>query len=605
MALLGSFVKPASAAVIHSRLVEISVEGEGFLKRSDLVVEMKNEEDLETWSRYPIAVNEFITLEAATMEVLSPAGKVVETVPRRRFEAIESPGWELYSSSLVYRVPFEALEVGQSLRLSVTTRHRPPFPSATVYLAVDEDQERLRVRVRGAQEDLRWHLRGAPETFRLDSAGELELNAEGVEAWEREPWSPSGSSQVPILLLAWGDAEDWAGVGLWYEGFKGDLPRTGSRIDALAKELTEGLKTPRQQVEVLTDYVKRKVRYEAVEIGEGGWRPTEGSKTLDRGWGDCKDKSELLLSLLERVGIPGHLALVRAGRGERIERDFPTPYQFNHAVVALPAEAAGAVEKDPVADGFLFIDPTVERGAVQWLSPFSGGRPVLVVDGPRSRLVETPTNSEAEARELRLAGVVDESGTLRASFSGEYRGQRAVSWIQTEKTRNRDRILERIQRLVHGLAPGALVEKVGWAEEEGPVPTMRFEAVVRIDSFVRGEAGRRWFRPGAFTATPEPRDLEERIAPISLSPGVRVTSWTLELPATWCPPQPRRDTVDNEVGSLTFSVEDLDGSVAVEHRLELRESFVDGADVGPLQEIALAEHRASKRRVRLRCPQNE
>ncbi len=604
--LAGAWCSPAGAAIIEQRSLELQLGDGSYQETEELLVLLDSPSDLDDWSRYYIYVDEHIELKAVLAEVLDASGKVVQKVPRRRFESAASSGGGLYSSGRYLIIPFTQARVGRRLRLRIEMEHRPLFPSALFQLLQGEEQTSLRVAVRGGGPHLRWQLRGDRETFRLKAVdGGLELVAEGLESWEGLVFGPSASAAAPLLLLSWNETSSWAAVGEWYEELTADLPRQDEGLVSLARELTAGLETPRQKIEALSTYVKKKVRYEAVQIGPGRFIPSPAAEVRGRGWGDCKDKSEFLAGLLAGVGVPSHLALVRAGQGERIELELPSPYQFNHAILAVPTSALEAKAGDPVSEDFLFIDPTSEWGKTEWLSSASQGREVLVVDGSRSRLVRTPDQSGKEGSLLVIEGEVDSEGNLAGKATLRYMGARAIPWIVDTGARTRQVTLQDFQRVIHRVMPGTEMVSASWRELPGVVPSFLLEADIRLSGAVRGEPGRRWLRAGGLAPMPAPGLLEERTQPVILRAGSLRTEWRLELPGGWCPPKASEVAIDNEVGSFFRRVSAPEpGVVQVERVVTIVESWVDPTAFSALRELALAETRADRRRVRLRCSEN-
>ena len=125
-------------------------------------------------------------------------------------------------------------------------------------------------------------------------------------------------------------------------------------------------------------------------------------RALARRWGDCKDKSFLLIDLLREVGIEAWPVLILSEEEDRVDREFPSPYQFNHVIVAVAADDLGLAAADPVAGGYLFMDPTLPLGALSWLHPATQDQEALVVRGGRGELVRTPIRQQSEGRRLSV-----------------------------------------------------------------------------------------------------------------------------------------------------------------------------------------------------------
>src|SRR4029077_10179695 len=127
-----------------------------------------------------------------------------------------------------------------------------------------------------------------------------------------------------------------------------------------AKPLIAGLRAPnsptREYVAKVVERLHREVRYTGVEFGTARLVPAYPAETLRRRFGDCKDKSTLLVAALRASGIDAHLALLSAGDDQDVSPGLPGLGMFDHAIVFVPA--AGAAGAD------LWIDATAEYARV-------------------------------------------------------------------------------------------------------------------------------------------------------------------------------------------------------------------------------------------------
>lgn len=100
----------------------------------------------------------------------------------------------------------------------------------------------------------------------------------------------------------------------------------------------------------LVRFVQDEIRYLGFESGIGAYKPNKPSKVLDRRYGDCKDKSLLLSSLLQNQGVTAYPILVSTQASVDMDKLLPSHYLFNHCIVYL--EHAGKE---------YFIDPTISN----------------------------------------------------------------------------------------------------------------------------------------------------------------------------------------------------------------------------------------------------
>jgi len=78
-------------------------------------------------------------------------------------------------------------------------------------------------------------------------------------------------------------------------------------------------------------------------------------------------------------------------------------------------------------------------------------------------------------------------------------------------------------------------------------------------------------------------------------------SWRLDLAATGCRAEERSTETAGEHGSFRQQVSADGAAAAVVRETEIRSRWVEPAGGPELRELALAEHRAVKRRLRFDC----
>lgn len=593
----------AHSATILDRNIDIEIDGRQLTERIDFVVSIDGPGDLSTWSEYGFIVDDHITLVECSAQILDSNGKIVKEILSKAHRREPSVGFGLHTSTDAVVVPFDGLKIGQQIRLSLTRKYRPLYLAYSVPLATKAKQRALEVRVRGGGDRFRWALQAADEIISVE---ELEdgfvIQGTDILGHTEPDHAADNISVLPMVRFAWDTDPTWRGVGAWYstlvENRLGDSPSAA----ALAKSITANAESNRERLVTITEFVKRQIRYEAVEIGEGGWVPSPADKVLERGWGDCKDKSQLLADMLRAVGVEANLVLLLAGRTGQIDISFPSTLGFNHCIVAVPSEGIDLSEDDPVADGMLFIDATMDRGDPLWLSPYNQGQWVVVAAGTKSRLVQIPIIVKDERRTLVVDGVADLEGGFRGMAVLQLTGSRALSWVRDLDMEAPERIDEQIRNYFQYLIPGGTLTAVGWREIEGSVPSIHFQAELALDGFVRGSSERRRIRPGFLMGFPEARELEGRTSPVVLTPGRHITQWRVTLPDEWCPPATADEQHLNSVGRVSASTGlDENGRLIVDRRITVFRWWYGPESFGHLRELSVAENKTARRSVRLDC----
>jgi hypothetical protein len=599
---------PARGATILERSVTVDIRPDGTVdEREVLRVRPDTEADFDSWSPHYVYLDENRTLESLSASAVKPDGKKVD-LGRRDLDTVEAVGsGELHSSRKFRTVSFPRVPVGSILQVDSTVRERPYFPAGSVSLASDDDAvESLRVEVRGAGAGWRFRVDGAlPGLDVHETAGGVSLSAHNLPRQNPPDLAPDDAAQGAVLRYAWGtkDAAGWEGVGHWYDRLVADVPRDAVPVRAKAKELTAGQTGKREKIAALLTFVRRQVRYVAVEVGVGGYRPHTPQDVLDRRWGDCKDKAFLLIDLLREAGIEAWPVLILSADSRRVDRDFPAP-QFNHAIVAVSADGLGLAPEDPVAGGYLFLDPTQTTGGLGWLHPGAQDQDALVVRGGQGVLVRTPIHQEREksrlAMDLAVAANGDLEGTAKLDLLGES-GALLADFVAA----GRPEEVDRVARQVFGrYLPGVKLEEPRWTTDDAGVPSAVLTAKVRLPAPSAPSSPGGWpsFPLPPLGGMPSPGILDERQLPVVTSPFISELSWTVALAADACPPSPGQDVkVDNALGAFTQTISTQGRKLTVERRSELRRRWIEPADFPALKEIALAESRTGKRRLRWEC----
>ena len=594
---------PADAATFSRRSIELDIEGPSFTERQLLEVELDSEADLDAWSSFSFLLDEGTVLVDWAAEVVESSGRTVFRSGRDDLREQPADDRPRPTATRPWSARFERLEVGHTLRIRLDRRHTPLFPAYMVRLALDTPQDDLRVTVRGGDGRLRFKLTPDDRRFAVAERPDgIEVTAHAVERIERRPYMPADDSGVPMLRVAWDGGASWRSVGEWFTDIVGARPSLTPEIRRRARLLSAGSESKRDALIAIAGFVKREIGYEGGGIPAGGWRPSPPGEVLDRGRGDCKDKAELLRALLLAAGIESHLALMRLGHTSLIPVDFPSNLGFDHTVVAVPAAAVEAAPDDPVVEGLLLVDPTMDRGHALWLSPFNQGQVALVAEGAESRLLHIPVRRDTDLRVLVLDGAVDRRGRFSGAASLRMTGTPAIVWLRDTEREAPARIRAMVRQMLQLLLGRGEIRVAGWEILEGPGPAVELTATVELSSLVAAPGGFRDLRFPMLDAVPDPRMFSHRRVPAVLSPRTDRTLWRLQLPQGWCPPGEPDERVERASGSVSRVVStNGDGTLSIERTVVLDRWWFEADSIDELRRLAEAEDRMAEGAFRLAC----
>ncbi len=147
-------------------------------------------------------------------------------------------------------------------------------------------------------------------------------------------------SESPSWFDPWGkvifsNAGSWQDVVSWAAPFYKLEDPVQPDIERVVQSITEQHRDIKSQISAALTFVQEEVRYLAVEIGQTGLTPRPAALTLARRYGDCKDKTLLLMTLLNHLGVDSYPALVHTDYGQTLEKEGPVHNAFNHVIVTF------------------------------------------------------------------------------------------------------------------------------------------------------------------------------------------------------------------------------------------------------------------------------
>jgi hypothetical protein len=173
--------------------------------------------------------------------------------------------------------------------------------------------------------EYRLHLTYTPEV----------LSEDAVPTWyDAYPW------------VQFSEYESWQDVSQWaYQLFQLEdklSPELNAFIDSL-----KGLEKA-DAISKATSFIQDDIRYLGLELAENSHKPHHPNETFTNRYGDCKDKSLLLSSVLNKLGIDAWPALVSTTDKGHLDKYLPSHGLFDHAIVTIELDGKS-----------IWLDPTV------------------------------------------------------------------------------------------------------------------------------------------------------------------------------------------------------------------------------------------------------
>ena len=171
-----------------------------------------------------------------------------------------------------------------------------------------------------------------------------------------------------------------------------------------------------QKAGKIIQHVQDNIRYLGNENGIYSFKPRHPNEIFNKRSGDCKEKSWLLSSMLNEIGIEAYPALVNTYLEEKVNTQPPSYESFDHCITCM------VIEQDT-----LFIDPTISGQSTNlenYLTPDYGY--ALIIDDETTGLTRINSNVFYETKITENYTIDDYSGNAELHVTTIYKGYDAV-----------------------------------------------------------------------------------------------------------------------------------------------------------------------------------
>ena len=223
-----------------------------------------------------------------------------------------------------YSHSFRTILMPDDFFAAASASYTQPLARLDVSMRVPEAME-LQYRLHGFSEEPEIEVSGGRKTYR----------------WSRlpPPIDPP-TLGAPSWYVGWNFLEV-SSIGSWADIAAGTLlhyPRD-AELPAALRDRLEAIRAAtddrKSWVTSVLKLVQDDVRYVGIEIGDGAFVPRAPKTVYELGYGDCKDKAQLMATALRWLGIDAVPALVDIDGGEPMAERLPSPFAFNHVVVRV------------------------------------------------------------------------------------------------------------------------------------------------------------------------------------------------------------------------------------------------------------------------------
>lgn len=257
-----------------------------------------------------------------------------------------------------------------------------------------------------------------------------------------EPESPTVKNLVPHVAVSYTPTanatnfrsfKNWTDVSVWNSQLSDPSVVVDDNVAAKARELTANATTEYDKIRAIGSFVQS-LQYISIDIGVGkgnGYRPRPSTLVLQRGYGDCKDKANLMRAMLKALKIEAYPVAIFSGDKTFVREEWASPMQFNHCIIAVKVSDstnAPTIVTHPKLGRLMIFDATDEFTPVGDLPDYLQGSYALIAAGESGGLMKMPViDPEANKMERQVEMSIGTAGELSGQIRERTTGQQAVS----------------------------------------------------------------------------------------------------------------------------------------------------------------------------------
>jgi hypothetical protein len=422
---------PQAGAIVllHQRVIQYNAD-KSAVTNEHLVIKILQDRGKDTYGdikrRYNKDSDSLVVVKAVTY-LADGAALPVETKAINDITPADLSNASIYSNIMQKVISFPGLAPGVSIELKLRTYSRAPEKGEELFvhggdlfqgrdpifhkeisLIVPQD---INIRYTVQNEGLDYSAAAENEmvtsyTWSVDNSPQI------IE----EPFMPSMNKIAPRLIYT--NSTSWENLGSWFAGKFYPHVKIDGEIDKEVKSLTKGATTNDEKIRSICLSVIKDIRgigEWSLPLGLAGYEPHDADIVLANKYGDWRDKTVLLVSLLKAAGIESYPAFVHRD-APPLAQDYPTLKQFNSIFVYVPNYQGQPLWVNCFADNSAFGYLPEGQGATGFVVKQSSFEMVSVVE------THPEANQSACRFELSVKPDGNVDGTIACQLSGLFDG---------------------------------------------------------------------------------------------------------------------------------------------------------------------------------------
>ena len=552
--------------------------------------------------------------------LLYPTGKTKEFTKKDFVEGSNQASFELYSSQRYYSINASAeVDPGTVFGFEATLEEDRVFSQFQWFFQDDLPHllSRYQLTVPIGWKAEAKAYQGASDKAEI-SGSSYTWEARKLGPLEREPNAPRFSSLVSRIAVSVfppdGQApmgggmacfRTWKDVSQWKSGLMDPQAQMSAAIESKSAELTAGKANAIERIRALAEYVQQ-IRYVAISTNlsrGGGYVPHKADDVLRLAYGDCKDKANLLRTMLKTQKVISYPVAIYSGDPRFTVEDFPSPHQFNHAILAIRVAEdvqLPASFSHPKLGRLLLFDPTDAYVPFGFIPDHEQNSNALVTAGEEGGLIRTPQTKPGDNHtDRRWNLALDGEGKLEGQMVEVSSGQEAFDQREQSLRLPKEEYKKMLESLLSRTMTGAVIDLFAFSYEATKQEfclELRFHA----SSYARVMKGKLWMvrsMPTNYAQVPNVNKSEREQAlvlyPASFSERV---NW--KIPDTLkVDEMPEADKMESALGKFESWSKQSGDEIEVKRAIEIQSGVIPVAEYKTTRDFFMRFHGAGEARI--------
>lgn len=346
---------------------------------------------------------------------------------------------------------------------------------------------------------------------------------------------PTWYDPYPRVLLS--EYKNWQEVNEWAMELFPFQTNLSSALQQKIKEIKEKNSTPEQQVTAALRFVQDEVRYMGIEVGENSHRPNNPNKIFAQRFGDCKDKSYLLCTMLKALNIEAYPVLINTYEKQAMTEWLPTANIFDHATTQVRLN-----------DRVYWFDPTIsyQRGNIDMIS-YPDYKYGLVVAPGTTGLTRIDNKEPGKVKVKEEFDIPDMLGDAKLTVTTHYTGCFADETRSSFHNSSRHEMMKTYREFYAGYYEDIKADSISYKEDDstGAFITKEYYSIENLWQLKDG-VKKVYFSPYLINSLiKKPKDTKRKMPFAIIYPAKYEEEVIVNVPSDWSMDE-GKDYVEND-----------------------------------------------------------